>query len=713
MARSGVPATIETKSDVDINSSADSVRDTEYTTRLFEQLRRYDVSADAPLRDTLLDRYRIDTSAPLAELDTQSAKAFAASDTMDTERKLYALVCPVAKPLRYGAINKLKTASVPHMVQLVAAGVVTLSVPDEERFVVFFDRPAGVRLSEFLAKNQATISPEFICERIIAPLASSIQYLSSIEVPHGCINVNNIYMHQFATLGPCVTEPCGYSQPFYYEPLERLQALPAGKGNNNIGQDYYALAVTVLYIIFGPSHFAAFSTPNALAKSILREGTYNAVTQMKNMPEVFYDFFRGMFSHNPEDRWEYPYIRNWLDGKRFHALTPAPPAEASRPFEFVGNEAHTRSELAHMLAQNWDNITEILLNGKLSQWVAASMRNKELADQITRIARTIGDLGSKNEAQLNDQLMRLLMILEPSAPFHIKSLAFHVDGQESLFAELYANKNNQELQLISHFIEFNAINDWIELQRKKPNYNMPSCVNNSVIKHDKIRPYIRAGGLGFGLERILYDLNPDMPCMSPLFQRMHVVTLSDLLKKLDALAPSLAKNQDPIDTHIAAFIASKLNINREIVLRELKPIPSLASHRIMIALYLFALAQNRTDSLRLPGLTHWLALRIIPILEPIQSRSIRLEIKSQIMDKVQTGYIQNLSQLVISGSYIASNNAGFKQAWNTYHQNEQKINNYRLSNTIEQQRIQFGHSLAKICAYFVMIVSLMLVLQGS
>lgn len=694
-----------------VNAAADAALDTEATNKLFTFLRSYEPAGNEFSTDMLAERYRIDLSNPLMQLDTKLCKAYAASDNIETDRQLYALICPKNRTFRSKAVTKLKSSSTPHMVQLVAAGIVSLSQPSEQRYVVIFDRPNGVKLSDYISKNPNQLTNEFICERIIVPLAATIHHMQSMDIAHGCINPDNIYLNQFAMLGPCVTEPCGYSQPFQYETLERMQSNPAGKGEGSSVQDYHALAVTVLFILFGQSPFERYPNAKTMARAILREGAYNALTQMRSMSEMFYDLFRGVFSHNPEDRWDYANLRSWLDGKRYHALSPPVPSEASRPFEFMGTEANTRRELTHLLAHDWDNINDILLNNKLSQWVAASLRNKELADSIIRIARTIGELGSKNEAQMNDQLTRVLMIMDPSGPIRVRQLAFHVDGLETLYADLYASKSQQDLQLLIHTVEYNTISEWIEVHRKKPDYSMPATINNAVLRQDRSRPYIRIAGLGFGPERLLYDLNPDLPCQSPLLSSAYICTLHDLLKNLDEQAPNLAKDQDPIDVHIAAFIASKIGLQHEINIRELSSIPSLGQNRTILALHLLSAAQARTE-LRLPGLTHWLALRIFPILEPIHSRTIRRDIKSQIMDKVATGHVQRLAQLVINGNFISTNQSGFNQAVAAYQLNEAKIHNYKRSTTVDQQREMLGYSMAKLCSYVGLMISIFVVLQS-
>lgn len=694
-------------------NAVEAAKDAESTARLFEFLRSYNpIGSKEVMYDMLSDRYRIDITSPLAELDTPLCKAYEVRDTGESksEHQLYALITNKAYPFRSKAIPKLKANNCPHMVQLVASGVVTFSKNNDEQFVLIFERPAGVRLSDFLAANR-NLGNDFICERIIAPIAAAIHHMESLDIPHGTIHPDNIYMNQFAMLGQCIAEPCGYSQPFQFESLERMQAMPAAKGEGSPEADYHALAVLVLYSLFGPGHFNRFGSARELARAILREGEYNALLMQKDMSEMFFDLFRGIFSHNPEDRWDYSDVRNWLDGKRYHALSPPTPAEASRPFEFAGTEANTKRELAHLLVSDWEHINDVLLNNKLSQWVAASLRNKDLADSIIRISRTIGDMGSRNEAQVNDQITRLIMIMDTEGPLRIKHLSTHIDGIDGLFAALYANKATQDLQLLMYMIEYNTVGEWIEMHRKRPDYTMPANINAAVLKQDRLRPYLKTGGLGFGVERVLYDLNPDMPCQSPMLINSYICTLQDLLRKLDALAPSLAKDQDPIDVHIAAFIASKINIPHEIQLRELSAIPALANNRTMYALYLLSSAQVRTD-LRLPGLTHWLALRLFPILEPIHSTTIRKDLKAHIMDRVSGGHIQRLSQLILNANYINADKTGFDQAVATYQLNQAKIKDFHRSRTVEKQRAQLAYSMARICSYMALLTSIFIVLQG-
>ncbi|MDE3060227.1 MAG: protein kinase family protein [Pseudomonadota bacterium] len=686
-------------------ASEEAAADAQAAARLREFLGHYRPAAPEPKTDLLQDRYRIDLSMPLPEFNRPFAQAFTASDMSDSNRQLIAHVCAPGSIQRPRVINALRNISHANILSMVAAGPVTLSRSEDERFVVFHERPAGKTLAEYLAANKARINQQFLCDRIIAPLASAIQQFSELDIAHGSINPENVYFTDVAILGPCVLEPCGYAQAFYYEPLERLQALPSAKGEGSTAQDYYALAALLLYGLFGPEHFAKLDR-ESLIRLILKEGVYNAMTRQKEMPEMFYDFFRGMLCQKTSDRWDYRYVKQWLDGKRYNVLPPPTPAEAIRPFEFGGQQANTRRELAHFLYTDWDKMAEPLQNGKLTQWVAVSLRNKTLAEQVTRLSRSVAEMSAKHDIQLAEQLMHALALLDPDGPIRIKRLSLFPDGIDSLCADLYASKSQQDLQLLMRFIEFNMVNYWMEMQRRGGEYAVPASINTALTRLERLRTCLRNSGYGFGLERMLYELNPDLPCLSPALQSWHVTTLPAMLKRLDQLAPQLPKEDEPLDRHIAAFIASKLGLQHDIRLHDLAAIPQMASSRAVLALYLLTQAQQKTADLVLPGLTHWLALRILPALEHVHSRTLRHKIKSVLMERARTGRLQLLAELVIDAEYASADQAGFQQAWTIYQVNQARIQSYRKGTLIAHESGRLGVMMAKAFAYLGLLVSL-------
>lgn len=689
----------------------DAEADAQFTHKLSEFLRRYAPVGETP-KDILDDRYAIDLSTPIPELDTPNAKAYAATDNMEPSKLLYAHVCLPGKIQRYRIISLLTGLENRHLVQIIAAGPVTLSTTNSEQLVIFYERPVGIRLSDLMKRKRIPANQAFIIEHILSPLANALQSFAELEISHGMVNPDNIFISDVAMLGPCVSEPCGYAQPYVYESVERIQAMPGGKGEGSVAHDYYALAVTLLYILHGPEHFSHF-TQESLVRALLKQGAYNALMQEKEVPEVFYDFFRGVLTLGVEERWNNRQIMPWLAGKRYNVLPPPPPQDAVRPFEFGEHLVNTRRELAHLFSSDWEHMIASLHNNQLSHWVSVSLRNKELSDVVTRLSRTAYDQSNKNETQTSEALMNIVMLLDPSGPIRIKHLSMHVDGMDTMCAELYVNKSNAELQLLAKFIESNMVNYWLDLQQKmhKNEFKIPHGVHTLNMKLERLRSTIRNHGYGFGLERMLYDLNPEMPCISPTLSGKHVTTLADLLIELDKIAPTLSDDDDPIDRHIAAFIASKLSWQHEIRLHELANVPALATNRAIIALYMLATAQERASSVRVPGLSHWLILRIFPLLTHIHSRTLRKKLKTALISYAPLGYLPKIAELLVSASHIADDFYEFQKALETFRQNAIAIQDFQRADNIEYDSVRMGFNIARMVAYICMFGSFFLVMR--
>ena len=668
-------------------------------------LKHYSPAHIEPARDTLDGRWHIELASRLPEFDTRTARAYAATDLLYSQKKLYALVCHPGTYQRHRLIATLKVLRHPNLITLLAAGAVELSQPSEERFVLFYERPAGKKLSELLAETKSELNEAFLIKNIISPIASAIHALSERDLTHGRINLDNIYYHDGPILGECISEPCGYSQPFFYETLERMQALPAAKGEGTSSQDYYALAVLVLHLLYGAGHFAGWNQ-EMLIRAILRDGNYTALLRDKEHSGPIEEFFRGLLVLNAKDRWDYTHLQQWGDGKRFNVLVPAIVPEAVRPFEHGNIQANTRRELAHVLYGHWAQLPDILSGIQLVQWISVSLRNKTLSEGVNRINASLKDISTKNSIQAGEQFMRLLMLFDPEGPIRISPLAMHVDGMDSLYAELAQKQSENDLQLMAKFIELNMINYW-HASRKEIEQSPTVTVNNLLTKLDRLRISIRNTTLGFGLERILYDLNPEMPCLSPLMANYHVTSLQALLKRLDHLAPRLASGQDPIDRHIAAFVASKLNMQHEIKLHELAALPALSANRSMFALKLLAQAQQRSIDTPLPGLTHWIGVRILPALETLRSRTLRKTLISMLMDRIETGSLPYISEMMIDSNYAVADHDGYGRAVRTYSANTVEIAALRRNEGIEEKSAQLGYSIAKILASAAFVLTLL------
>ena len=680
--------------------------------KMQEFLKEYSPNHFKGEKDVLQDRYQIHLSRAMPQFDTEFSRAFEATDLTAPNARLLAKICDTGKVQRFRVLNHMASIDHPAVMRLAAHDSVVLSAGNVERLVIVYEQPGGTRLTELVKQRKLTHNPHYLLEHILIPLITGLEHFAQEDISHGLLNPDNIYFNERnAVLGPCDSEPCGYAQPFLYESLERMQANPCGKGEGSILQDYYALSVTLLYILHGPDHFKGF-TPESLMFQILKDGAYNTLMRERDVPEIFYDLLRGTLTQSPEERWSTQQLKTWLGGKRYNVLPPPTPADAVRHFEFKDIPINNRRELAHLFASDWPAMMIAIQGSSLSHWVTISLRNKELADQISRMCRSALETNGKNEALAAEMLMNIVLLLDQLGPLRIRELRMHAEAISTMFAEMYAKKVTVELQFLTKLIETNMVNIWLNMQvKRKPDFDVSESFHDLIQRLDKIRPHIRNSGFGFGMERLLYDLNPDMPCQSSIFDNMYVKTLPQLLRHLDKIAATLT-GDELVDRHIAAFIASKLQIQNEIRLNSISSISSLANSRHMVALHLIAMAQNRVEPMRLPGLTHWFGVRLLPLMDSIHSKTLRQKMKTVIATLAPQGLTQKMSDLMIHADYADADCNGFERAVSTYHKNVAEILSLKEPERLERDTHKMGLNIATLLAYAGLMFSVFYIIRG-
>lgn len=680
--------------------------------RLREFLKQYAPSLSKGEKDMVQGHFSIAMSEPLPAFNTPTSSAFAVSSTAEPRKLFFAQVCEHGKVQRHHIMELVQAIEHRAVLPLRAAASVELSTGDAERLVVVYERPPGHRLSELIAARKISHNPHYLLEHVLIPIITGLEQFNALGISHGLINPENIFFDEHtAILGPCVTEPCGYAQPHIYESIERMQAHPAGKGEGSVQHDYYALAVTLLCILHGQEHFNGYSKETLMLR-ILKEGAYHTLMRDREVPEVFYDFLRGVLTQSPEERWGEKQLKAWLSGKRYNVLPPPPPSDTLRPFEFKDSLINNRRELAHLFAMDWDGMLAASQTSQLSHWVTVSLRNKELAEIISRLCKSAVDTAGKNEALCSETLSNIVLLLDPVGPLRIRQTAWQVEGIHTAFADMFGMKAMQELQFLAKFVETNMINYWINIQlKRKPDWEISDRMNELIQRLDRLRNCIRNSGYGFGLERMLYDLNPDMPCQSEMFENRYVRTLPQLLRQLDRMAPGI-ESDELVDRHIAAFIASKLHIQKEIRLNALAAIPALATHRVMLALYLLCMVQERVEPMRLPGLTHWFVIRLLPLMDSIHSKTLRQKMKAMLAGLASTGLTQRLADLLITADYAEADTNGFQKALATYRRNAAEIVSLKQPERLEHDTHRMGLNMATLLAYAGLVFSVLYLLRG-
>ena len=647
--------------------------------------------------DVLDDRFRLLTGEPIPELSHAFADAFAAEDLTNASRKVYGMVCTPELPYRAQAIQALQGLSNQYMTLPLAGGAIKCSHLNEQRFVVFFERPTGITLADFLL-DAPRIADSKIIDLVLRPICNALTAMREKGVYHGNLHSGLIYLGESTLIGEGFSAPAGTLGHYIYEPLERLMANPLGHGEASEKADMYALGIIIFEMLYGLDKLKSLTRQEFIDRA-MRVGAYQVFSQGRDFPESFQDFFRGTLNDNAADRWTLDQLSQFISGKRFNMVAPTPPKDASRPLIFGDESIVSRRVLANSLHRNWREAVKDIRSLRLDRWCELSLHRPELAERIERAMRG-GASPTSSERQISDMMMRIFAILDPNGPLRTKSISVRPDGIGMMLCSLIPQKSPELSQLLS-MIQTKIAAFWAEQSEIPKNSEM----SQAIWQLQRVATYLESRALGFGIERVLYELNPSLPCQSPLLKAYHVTTVQDALLTMDALARSLSANGSLIDRHLAAFIASKIDLSKEIKLSDFTKIPALAENQELIMLWLLSKAQQKVPKLKLVGLCAWGGMRVEKMLDEIHNRVIRKRQKLQLKKFASTGNLKEILLAILNRDVISRDTEGFVHAIAMYDINHKRIEFLQTPLILEYKSRKAGGRMAVRIAYFALMVS--------
>lgn len=656
--------------------------------------------------DMLRDRYVIRPNNLLPEYSKNLASACEAMDDNLREREVFAMVLQRDMPYRLRNMEVLTGVDHPNILPLLAAGTVHFSHEEACRMVAVHELPEAPTLRDALHEHKGAYQEKFIIDEVITPLGDALNLFRENGISHGGINLDTVYLGDKIQLGECVSEPCGYAQHFHFESPERSQATALGKGEATIVSDCYALGILVLHMLLGTKHFERLEQRNYLSKR-LSLGSYNTLVGMKEMKGLE-DFLKGVLNDDPQERWTPVQIEQWVRGKKYNLLTPSVLREGQRGFQFMDEEFYNRRSLAHSIAENWEEAKTALRNTHLSRWVEVSLHKTEMAEAIRKVMEKTGGIHSISEKANNELVARSICLLDPEGPVRYNEISSYVDGLGVVMADAFRNRDQKCIQSCIELLDynfFNYVNDLLEGAKTKRHGNLLWRMQNC-------SQYLRMQAMGFGIERILYELNPTLACQSPLLNEENVLNTEELLQALDRLGIRKSKSFEYLDRHIAAFIAMRLDITKEVKIPELKRIPALAQNPQLIVIYMLAQAQRKIGKPKLKGLSSWAALRVVPLIDNFHSRSIRRKLRSGLKSAAKSGELDKIFSLLLDQATVQEDIQGFQKAVHRFTKNGKQVIKLENRKRLKSRADQFGLVLAMIVAYSTLLITTAVVLKN-
>ena len=650
-------------------------------------------------RDMVDGRFRINLQQPLGHLNTSLCNAYEVIDTRNEVSDLYALIAPNSFPYRRKAIEALKTINSPHLSHCYASAPVMLSSPAETRMAFVFNQPPGKSLSQ-LIQEQGALKDKQAISHILSPLCSVLSQLHAHKINHGNIHPDRIYVgEQGIFVTECVSEPSGFSQDYHYEPPERILSQAAAKGSGNLVADCYALGVLAIFLCRGALPYENLSEKQFIHR-VLHMGGYNAFMQALDFTENMLDLLRGTLQDDPLERWDTATMRTCLDGKRYNLIPPTMPRDSSRPFSFAEEEYFNHSALANALHKQWQKARTELSPVKLVKWMELSTSKSDKAERMAKLLRVTSSDAPDADRQLNDtEITRIIAVLSPYGPMRLKDLSITIDGLATALADAFRNSDVGAQRSMMLLIESGLPGFLSEIYDQNHN----SEASNTLWQLQNLRPLLTSKGLGFGIERVLYHLNPSLACQSEMLMPFHCDTIAETLQALEFLAATNQhKNLSLIDSHLAAYIANKLDIKKEIKVVELSAYPDFANDQRLILLKLLAMAQQKSGAKKYPELTQWALNMTMPIIGKLHQRSGRELFIKEAKKAAKTASLENLAFTLFKPDIFHADSRDYQTAKNLHKYHNEWIEKLQDSKRLLHESRLLGRQVSVIIAYFVL-----------
>jgi hypothetical protein len=615
----------------------------------------------------LRDRYLVDTGAPLPELDSPTAKAFNVEDRQDLGRKLFGLVCTPELPTRTETMQFLNVDSPAGLLPLTDWDVVHWPPLGEYTMVIVFEQPIGGRVMNRLLRKEAKITEYDVPRRLVEPLLSTLQTLSDSSEPHRAIRADNLFfMDDDMTelvLGEHVTSPHGFDQPILYESIERAMALPEGRGIGNVKDDIFALGVTIGVIVLGRDPLAKMKDDEQI-RLRLDQGSYTTIFGNERVPIPLMEPLRGMINDDTESRWGISELSAWLSGQRAGQTKKTNLGKAESPFTFRGKEYLSSRILALEFCNHVPDAAKAIREETFAAWVRRSLGEKDKSETITGVVQSAAFHKDGYQGTDDYLVTKVAAILDPTAPIRYRGFNFMPDGYGPFVALQAVRHNNTEIAsiLLSHDIP--AM--WFNLQS-------PPFPGTSVWSQTfgRLKGYLSISEPGYGIERLLYEVNPSLSCQSPFLDKSCVVAIEHLLPALNDVSNHADTQLPPVDRHIAAFIAARFDQDIHPHLKALASPKKDTSVVGMLSLLAFLQWKLRQPSML--GLASWVGGQLGPAINSYHNRITRSEIEKGIPGLVRKGSLPELFDLIDNAERRQEDRDGYAEAQSIWMAAEEEI----------------------------------------
>ncbi len=631
--------------------------------------------------DVILDeKYRIIPSSPLVDLGTPGAKAYVARNLKNPGEPLFARICEPGVFPRVEVMVQLKNLREASAIIPEGWGPVFWPVTGQRCFAIIFRRPEGGPVMPSLSSRNPKIDSEKILKSLLAPALTTLTLFERRKITHRTIRPDNIFSTGPAggnyIFGDCVSVPPSWGQSTIFETIESSMTPAVGRGKGTIADDIYALGATMLFMGLGHCPVAGMSDRDLLAAKV-ENGSFVTLLGGEVIPGGLREPIRGMLSDDPIDRWTLDDLFHWSSGTLRRSARPLRDYRTYRPVKFRNREYRNTRMLAHAYGIHWKEAAKQLRSKEFDTWLHRGLTDADLVEVLEDIiSGSTGSDGDIGDAKL---VTRICSAMDPEGPLKYKGLTVMPDGMGYALSAAVEDGNKETVNLVTELIQKGIASDWF--QQKIVLGRTDLTLEAKTFK--TLQQFVRHAGPGYGVERVLYELNPFLPCRSKAVTSAYVYSLRDLLPALEKVVQEKGSLGKLIDRHIAAFIASRIkgSVDNQLVALENTTGVSVAAKIGMTGL--LAKVQNEYQHQMTPHLAAWLVEELRPAIARYHSKSLRKRISEKMDEIAISGNLIELYQTLSNKNVAAKDEKAQGRAKREYTDSMREIKR------LESEEFQF------------------------
>lgn len=606
------------------------------------------------------DSITISASIRIPHYDKGSVRAYAARGKDKAPENLFAMICDDALSPRTSKVSNYVSILNPSLPRLVASGIIDWSPAGKEKYCFIYENVMAAPLMHDDTTGGGGMRPDRVLTSVIRPMISVLQDMHDRDIVHGNIRPSNMFTssvsnQERAVLGECLALPIGCNQPALYEPINRALCSPLGRGTGTQKDDLYSFGVSLAMLMRHNDPTEGMSNEEIL-ESKMEEGTYTTLLGRDRFSGAILELLRGLLYDDENQRWGLEDLLVWMDGRRLSPKQASRRLKASRPLPFNG-EKYTRPEfLARDLNKNISEARKMIEGGDMEQWLARALEDKAVTARFEKALKYSEEDG-KGAGYAEQVVARTAIALHPEGPIRYRSINLFPDGVGAALTEAYIAK--RDIQAYVDFFMVYFVTQWIEVQS--------GTVNNSgdlIAKFDSARAYLRQKGIGFGIEKCLYILNPEIHCLSEKLQKFHVRSPEDMMHAFEKISKTPGRPLMLFDRHIIAFLSVKDRKNIDPYMHELNA-PE-RYKRSLAEMKTLATIQKRSRMPNFPGIAEWMCDNLAEVYERFHDRELRADIQRSVNKYREGGDLGKIVALFDNSATYQNDFIEFRRAMRSY-----------------------------------------------